>query len=196
MAPGDVEAHHPPPRSFLSAGATPFGCNTTGSLAGVVLRPHPPPITLNLFDTSKVPQNFLYIKEEEDLGVNMNRRKNIGTGPKLDLKLNLSPPARGGGMPAARVEEGSPPKQSPTSSCVSSEEEEEEGVVVVKYVDRPPEETSMVLAGCPRCLMYVMLCENDPKCPKCKSTVLLDFLQHGSKNIHKQQDPDELSRLG
>ncbi|CAA6660624.1 unnamed protein product [Spirodela intermedia] len=34
----------------------------------------------------------------------------------------------------------------------------------------------MVLLGCPRCLMYVMLSEDDPKCPKCKSTVLLDFL--------------------
>nr|ABK95397.1 unknown [Populus trichocarpa] len=34
----------------------------------------------------------------------------------------------------------------------------------------------MVLVGCPRCLMYVMLSENDPKCPKCKSTWLLDFL--------------------
>ncbi|CBI30362.3 unnamed protein product, partial [Vitis vinifera] len=28
----------------------------------------------------------------------------------------------------------------------------------------------MVLVGCPRCLMYVMLSEDDPKCPKCKST--------------------------
>ncbi|KAJ9186858.1 hypothetical protein P3X46_002387 [Hevea brasiliensis] len=34
----------------------------------------------------------------------------------------------------------------------------------------------MMLVGCPRCLMYVMLSENDPKCPKCKSTVLLDIL--------------------
>ncbi|URE36453.1 hypothetical protein MUK42_17447 [Musa troglodytarum] len=38
----------------------------------------------------------------------------------------------------------------------------------------------MVLAGCPRCLMYVMLSEEDPKCPKCNSTVLLDF-HHGNK---------------
>ncbi|WJX68995.1 Protein gir2 [Trifolium repens] len=52
-------------------------------------------------------------------------------------------------------------------SCVSSEEEEEET-------------TSMILLGCLRCLMYVMLSEADPdpKCPKCKSTVLLDFLNN------------------
>jgi len=33
----------------------------------------------------------------------------------------------------------------------------------------------MVLAGCPRCMMYVMLSREDPRCPKCHSTVLLDF---------------------
>lgn len=37
---------------------------------------------------------------------------------------------------------------------------------------------AMLLVGCPRCLMYVMLPEVDPKCPKCKSTVLLDFLNN------------------
>ncbi|CAN1306487.1 Protein GL2-INTERACTING REPRESSOR 1 [Linum perenne] len=43
----------------------------------------------------------------------------------------------------------------------------------------------MVLVGCPRCLMYVMLSEDDPKCPKCKSTVLLDFHYelNNSKNM-------------
>ncbi|KAK8970217.1 hypothetical protein KSP40_PGU008429 [Platanthera guangdongensis] len=58
------------------------------------------------------------------------------------------------------------------SSCVSSEGEQ--GL----RCSNSPEggTTSMVLAGCPRCLMYVMLSEDDPKCPKCKSTVLLDFL--------------------
>uniref|UniRef100_A0A0A9U842 GIR1-like zinc ribbon domain-containing protein n=1 Tax=Arundo donax TaxID=35708 RepID=A0A0A9U842_ARUDO len=37
----------------------------------------------------------------------------------------------------------------------------------------------MVLAACPRCLMYVMLSEADPRCPRCRSPVLLDFLRHG-----------------
>ncbi|KAK4772828.1 hypothetical protein SAY87_027847 [Trapa incisa] len=35
-----------------------------------------------------------------------------------------------------------------------------------------PEATSMMLVGCPRCLVYAMLSEDDPKC---KSTVLLDL---------------------
>ncbi|KAF7818826.1 serine/threonine-protein kinase pakG-like [Senna tora] len=86
-----------------------------------------------------------------------------GNGPKLELKLNLSPPR-------VNRRQESPSRSatvSPPSSCVSSE---------LTQVDSP-EATSMVLVGCPRCLMYVMLSEDDPKCPKCKSTVLLDFLQ-------------------
>ncbi|CAI0391219.1 unnamed protein product [Linum tenue] len=98
----------------------------------------------------------------------MSRRNN---NPKLELKLNLSPPSR------MRLE-SSPSRSatvsptSPPSSCVSSELNQ----------DSDSEATSMVLVGCPRCLMYVMLSEDDPKCPKCKSTVLLDFLHDNNNN--------------
>ncbi|KAE8098616.1 hypothetical protein FH972_016662 [Carpinus fangiana] len=99
----------------------------------------------------------------------MSRRS--GSSPKLELKLNLSPPRAN-----PRVE--SPSRSatvsptSPQSSCVSSELNQDDPL---RYPNSP-EATSMVLVGCPRCLMYVMLSEDDPKCPKCKSTVLLDFL--------------------
>ncbi|KAI4972285.1 hypothetical protein ZWY2020_003210 [Hordeum vulgare] len=53
---------------------------------------------------------------------------------------------------------------SPASSCVSSDAE----------VEMP-----MVVAGCPQCLMYMMLSDSEeekqPKCPRCKSPVLLHF---------------------
>jgi hypothetical protein len=42
----------------------------------------------------------------------------------------------------------------------------------------------MILAGCPRCMMYVMLSREDPKCPKCHSTVLLDFNDAGAAQRH------------
>ncbi|KAK8498146.1 hypothetical protein V6N13_025007 [Hibiscus sabdariffa] len=98
----------------------------------------------------------------------MSRRND----PELELKLNLSPPKLN-----PRVESSSPSRPatvlptSPPSSCVSSDMD--------NLMMSSPETatTSMVLVGCPRCLMYVMLSENDPKCPKCKSTVLLDFLR-------------------
>ncbi|KAJ0088767.1 hypothetical protein Patl1_32671 [Pistacia atlantica] len=67
---------------------------------------------------------------------------------------------------------------SPLSSCVSSENQDDS----LRY-SNSPEATSMVLVGCPRCLMYVMLSEDDPKCPKCKSTVLLDFLNDNNNKI-------------
>ncbi|MED6156552.1 Protein GL2-INTERACTING REPRESSOR 1 [Stylosanthes scabra] len=112
-----------------------------------------------------------------------------GRFPKLDLKLNLSPPR----VDRRRVEEEeeeelSPARSatvSPPSSCVSTElnnnnQDENESV---KWSDSP-EATFMVVVGCQRCLMYVMLSVDDPKCPKCKSTVLLDVLQDNNININ------------
>ncbi|KAE8726960.1 hypothetical protein F3Y22_tig00005939pilonHSYRG00186 [Hibiscus syriacus] len=89
----------------------------------------------------------------------MSRRN----GAKPDLKLNLSPPRVESPSRAATVSPTSPP-----SSCVSSEMD--------INTNSGETTTSMVLVGCPRCLMYIILSEEDPKCPKCKNTVLLDFL--------------------
>ncbi|KAM7257339.1 hypothetical protein ACFE04_013080 [Oxalis oulophora] len=102
----------------------------------------------------------------------MSRRN----GQKIDLKVNISPPR----VNNRRFMNSSPTRSvavsptSPPSSCVSSEMSQEDAMDL--QYSSSPEATSMVLVGCPRCLMYVMLSEDDPKCPKCKSTVLLDFL--------------------
>lgn len=110
-----------------------------------------------------------------------------GKGPRLDLKLNLSPPrAKRTRMELPNRSGSSSSSTSPTSppsSCVSSElnsGESDQGQTL-GYANSP-EATSMVLVGCPRCLMYVMLSEDDPRCPKCKSTVLLDFLNDNNKS--------------
>ncbi|CAN0847310.1 Protein GL2-INTERACTING REPRESSOR 1 [Linum grandiflorum] len=104
-------------------------------------------------------------------------RRNNSNNPKLELKLNLSP-SRGVDSPSrsATVSPTSPP-----SSCVSSEMNQDDNSGGLRY-SNSPEATSMVLVGCPRCLMYVMLSEDDPRCPKCKSTVLLDFLHDSTTN--------------
>lgn len=96
-------------------------------------------------------------------------------GPKLDLKLNLSPPRATSPHSPLRSMEMSPP-----SSCVSREESPAED-------GGAGEATSMMmLVGCPRCLMYVMLAQVDPKCPKCKSSVLLDFFHEERANNSKK----------
>lgn len=101
----------------------------------------------------------------------------------LDLKLHLSPPAPAivGAERASSDEEWS--SSSSPSSCLSSEGEREPHRVHhgLQWSDSP-EATSMVLAACPRCLMYVMLSEADPRCPRCRSPVLLDFLHHAAGN--------------
>ncbi|KAE8664182.1 hypothetical protein F3Y22_tig00112852pilonHSYRG00058 [Hibiscus syriacus] len=96
-----------------------------------------------------------------------------GNGPKLGLKLNLSPPRVNPGVESPTA------ATSPPNSCVSSEmnqllEVESNSTSSDAAV---VETETMLLVGCPRCLMYLMLSGNDPKCPKCKSTVLLDFLR-------------------
>nr|XP_019703717.1 uncharacterized protein LOC105038289 [Elaeis guineensis] len=106
-------------------------------------------------------------------------RRNNGKSPKLELKLNLS--LRTTSRRLGAEEEESLASLSPPSSCVSSG-------------SNSPEATTMVLAGCTRCLMYVMLSQEDPKCPKCKNAVLLDFLRAatttttdgGNNNISKK----------
>ncbi|CAL4887524.1 unnamed protein product [Urochloa decumbens] len=97
----------------------------------------------------------------------------------LDLKLQLSPPAPARAERAASSDEEW--SSSSPSSCLSSEGEREpprhgHGL---QWSDSP-EATPMVLAACPRCLMYVMLSEADPRCPRCRSPVLLDFLHRAA----------------
>ncbi|CAO2841059.1 unnamed protein product [Amaranthus hypochondriacus] len=103
-----------------------------------------------------------------------NRGNNSNNNEEeLELKLNLSATTTRVVRRQRRMSTSSSEQEeseSPTRSCVSSEES-------LKY-SSSPEATSMVLVGCPRCLMYVMLSEADPRCPKCKSTVLLDFLRN------------------
>ncbi|PON65228.1 E3 ubiquitin-protein ligase [Trema orientale] len=114
----------------------------------------------------------------------MSQQRNPFSGtPKLELKLNLSvPPPRQQRADSPEPSTHSSSADSATSSssssemsidgsCVSSEAEQE-------CLSRPDSGTAapMVLVGCPRCLMYVMLSHANPKCPKCKSTVLLDFI--------------------
>ncbi|KAL5721137.1 hypothetical protein ACHQM5_013734 [Ranunculus cassubicifolius] len=117
----------------------------------------------------------IYYKREKRQKINQETRKmsRNGKNSRLDLKLNLSPPSSRRGSNQFVQSPGRSSTSSPTSppsSCVSSENEE-----TFQY-SSSPEATSMVLVGCPRCLMYVMLSQEDPKCPKCKSTVLLDFV--------------------
>jgi hypothetical protein len=115
----------------------------------------------------------------------MSRANGGGRGARrLDLKLNLSLPAQGVDPAASRRRMVAAPaadEESSPSSCVSSEGEQHGGGGALQWSDSP-EATSMVLAACPRCFIYVMLAEADPRCPKCRCPVILDFLHAGNAN--------------
>ncbi|KAL6966807.1 hypothetical protein U1Q18_032601 [Sarracenia purpurea var. burkii] len=95
---------------------------------------------------------------------------------ELDLKLNLSPPRPFNEQVEPRRRSVSSMDLSPRSSCVSSELSADDDSLSLRYASSSPEPKPMMLVGCPQCLMYVMLSEEDPKCPKCKTTVLLEIL--------------------
>lgn len=112
----------------------------------------------------------------------MNYRKE-SSDPKLDLKLNLSPPRAN--IFQREISPFSSMERSPASSCVSREPTPEDQQFFGNYQNSPEATTSMMLVGCPRCLMYVILSVDDPKCPKCKSSVLLDFFREDRINNPK-----------
>uniref|UniRef100_A0A0E0P8Z0 GIR1-like zinc ribbon domain-containing protein n=1 Tax=Oryza rufipogon TaxID=4529 RepID=A0A0E0P8Z0_ORYRU len=120
------------------------------------------------------------------LSIGMSR-SNKKSSRGIDLKLNLSLPARGDSSSRramAADEESSP------SSCLSSENEH--GL----QWSNSPEATSMVLAACPRCFIYVMLPQDDPRCPQCKSPVILDFLQQDNGNNNANSNSSRKTRRG
>ncbi|OQU87905.1 hypothetical protein SORBI_3003G365800 [Sorghum bicolor] len=104
--------------------------------------------------------------------------RNNGKASKLEfLRMGLSR-ARGGPSTTARPggESGnagsttSPRRVSSSSSSTASPPSSPDAPVVAGGGAAP-----MVLAGCPRCMMYVMLSREDPRCPRCHNAVLLDF---------------------
>ncbi|XP_059646606.1 protein GL2-INTERACTING REPRESSOR 1-like [Cornus florida] len=191
----EVQNQQPQPleQGHVSGGLASHDHDVLTGLSLASLR-RPIPVTLDLFHTSQpsshiesedlypLPLGCQKILKLKALEISNNKivkkryledttmsRQN-GNGPKLDLKLNLSPPRANRVQSPSRSASVSP--TSPPSSCVSSELNQDE---TLRY-SNSPEATSMMLVGCPRCLMYVMLSEEDPRCPKCKSTVLLDVL--------------------
>ncbi|PON70282.1 hypothetical protein PanWU01x14_082060 [Parasponia andersonii] len=95
----------------------------------------------------------------------------------IDLDLKLSPPDE---HHSPVVPNRSRPKSSEEENFPSKSFD-----VDVNYKDfncaAPKVEPScLVLMGCSRCLLYVMVSKVDPKCPNCRSSILLDMFCENS----------------
>ncbi|KAG4982377.1 hypothetical protein JHK87_027126 [Glycine soja] len=105
-----------------------------------------------------------------------------GSTSNHGLNLNIPPPRVANQIPDSPTRLPIAPPTSPTSSCVSSELSLDDNRSSSsnnnnnRGCTRSPKDISMVLVGCSRCLMYMMVNEGEPKCPKCKSTTLIHFL--------------------
>ncbi|KAI3984923.1 hypothetical protein MKX01_004691 [Papaver californicum] len=101
---------------------------------------------------------------------------NDSTSIKLNLKVNLSLSVLDQLIITTATNSSASQALSTTSPCVLTN---------MNYsgsdCDKNAEETTAVLSntvllGCLNCYLYVMLKQDNLKCPKCKGSVLLDFL--------------------
>ncbi|XAR69848.1 hypothetical protein NMG60_11001587 [Bertholletia excelsa] len=90
-----------------------------------------------------------------------------GKSARLDLKLSLSPPR------ANRQHESSSKLTLASQNSLPSMSVELDEKKLLLNLNRT-KETPMILMGCPRCLMYILIKKEDPKCPKCNSKKLID----------------------
>ncbi|KAK9283113.1 hypothetical protein L1049_011344 [Liquidambar formosana] len=99
----------------------------------------------------------------------------------FDLNLKLSPP-RLNDPKDDSVNGSSSSLSSFQSSCMSLDLNINEPPQDIDL----PEMSSLIVMGCTRCLMYVMVPKMEPQCPKCKSDVLLDiFRESPAKKTEK-----------
>ncbi|XWS65687.1 hypothetical protein CRYUN_Cryun05aG0134800 [Craigia yunnanensis] len=142
-------------------------------------------ITLNSINF--VPNNCLNINqptndnEKCDKGEASRKRSfmEMETGEEekrrsLDLNLRLTPL---GLHQKDDISSNQYSEISSTSSCMphnldssSSEEVEFSNTTFGEY-------PSLILMGCSRCLIYVMVSEINPKCPSCHSSILIDIFR-------------------
>ncbi|KAF8006946.1 hypothetical protein BT93_K1060 [Corymbia citriodora subsp. variegata] len=137
--------------------------------------PSPLPLGWQKFLDLKTGEIY-YTKARENMSCHSR-----GGGADLDLKLNLSPPTVN---PITNSPSESLTVLRNSSSCLSLEVNSDESPSLAYSSDDSPAVVPMVLVGCQRCLMYVMISEEVYlKCPKCKSNVLLDILHHKAKVV-------------
>ncbi|GLT93362.1 hypothetical protein SLE2022_111590 [Rubroshorea leprosula] len=100
----------------------------------------------------------------------------------LDLNLTLSLPGshQKGDEPSNMPSNDActlPSSSSTQPSCTSSVTLDTSTNYVELLGSGGPEIPSLILMGCARCLMYTMVSQADPKCPKCQSSALIDVFR-------------------
>lgn len=113
----------------------------------------------------------------------MSGSKPVEPSPKLELRLNLSslPSAsesKSGSGSCVSLAEMRPEEASSTAAAVDDDGHVSCGGGTEEGAAGGGTVTTMRLLGCQRCHMYVMLAADvdGPRCPKCRSSDLLDFL--------------------
>ncbi|KAK7392651.1 hypothetical protein VNO78_21095 [Psophocarpus tetragonolobus] len=115
----------------------------------------------------------------------MSHRNDNAPKPELNLNLASARVVNPRPEPPAQSIVLSPP--SPASSCVSSEVNQDDHNNNFPAFSTNPEADSLVVVGCYNCFMYVMISENNLRCPQCKKTALVHFLKEDDNNGIKRE---------
>ncbi|KAA8534582.1 hypothetical protein F0562_032159 [Nyssa sinensis] len=103
-----------------------------------------------------------------------------GENTDLDLSLTLSSPALS--IKEESLNESVSSSSPSQHSCISMEGNPRQTLKKTEIHDVP----ALIVMGCQRCYMFVMVSELDPMCPQCKSTSLLDiFRENPAKKTRK-----------
>ncbi|KAK8611007.1 hypothetical protein V6N13_131072 [Hibiscus sabdariffa] len=98
-----------------------------------------------------------------------------GNGKNMDLNLQMNPPEL---YPEDCLSSNQCPENSSvsvsTASCMPLNNYDSSGEEV-EFSNATLEEPSLVVMGCSNCLMYVMVSEIEPRCPRCRTSVLIDI---------------------
>ncbi|KAK8531712.1 hypothetical protein V6N12_053175 [Hibiscus sabdariffa] len=93
----------------------------------------------------------------------------------MDLNLQMNPPEL---YPEDCLSSNQCPENSSvsvsTASCMPLNNYDSSGEEV-EFSNATLEEPSLVVMGCSNCLMYVMVSEIEPRCPRCRTSVLIDI---------------------
>ncbi|VVB05483.1 unnamed protein product [Arabis nemorensis] len=92
---------------------------------------------------------------------------------KNGKRVRVEPPAKTVESVVAKRRSSPSSSTSSLSSCLSTTEEMKEEVASSWVED--DESSVLIVAGCRRCYMYVLVMRDRQRCPKCKCTDLLQI---------------------
>ncbi|CAA6671830.1 unnamed protein product [Spirodela intermedia] len=169
---------------------SPSSCNSLQDL-NLPPPPPPPPTTTTVLNVADHPSSALDLKLRALAAVPQAEYQSVCTLEKVKSalaraereshqKLHRPDPSGGSTSPASSSTTTSSAKRRPTEDCDGDSTCSPPGLEGGAAAE-------MVAAGCPSCLLYVLISLSKPRCPRCNSAVPLPLPRNNSAAQKKQR---------